>query len=148
MTYELLTRALLNGICLGAIYGVLGMGFSMVYGIVNIPNFAHGVYVMWGMYLLVMLLKFTTIGPYPGFIILFLAFFLFGILTYKGMFKYILDIEHEMQLVFCLGLLIMLSNLATVVFGPTSYLLRTDWLDHILFFGKISLKTGTLARVF
>ena len=80
MNFELVIRALISGILLGAIYGVLGMGFSMVYGIVNLPNFAHGVFAMWGMYVLLILAEYAGIGPYPGFILLFLVFFIFGLL--------------------------------------------------------------------
>jgi branched-chain amino acid transport system permease protein len=144
MTVELVIRALMNGILLGAIYGVLGMGFSMVYGIVNLPNFAHGAFAMWGMYVLVILAEYTTIGPYPGFIILLSIFFLSGLLLYRYMFKYILDIEHEMQIVFCLGLMIIFSNLAIIFFGPTSHLLSIQWLEKIIRFGDIALKTGAI----
>ena len=144
MSLELAIRALLNGILMGAIYGVLGMGFSMVYGIVNLPNFAHGAFVMWGMYILIVLAEHTTIGPYPGFIILLSVFFLSGVLLYRYLFKYILDIEHEMQIVFCLGLMIIFSNLAIIFFGPTSHLLSIQWLEKIIRFGDIALKTGTI----
>jgi branched-chain amino acid transport system permease protein len=144
MTVELVIRALMNGILLGAIYGVLGMGFSMVYGIVNLPNFAHGVFAMWGMYVLIILAEYTGIGPYPGFIILLLVFFLSGVLLYRFVFKFILDIEHEMQIVFCLGLMIIFSNLAIIFFGPTSQLLSIQWLEKIIRFGNIALKTGTI----
>jgi branched-chain amino acid transport system permease protein len=144
MTFELVIRALMNGILLGAIYGVLGMGFSMVYGIVNLPNFAHGAFAMWGMYVLIILAEYTKIGPYPGFIILLAVFFLSGLLLYRYMFKYILDIEHEMQIVFCLGLMIIFSNLAIIFFGPTSHLLSIQWLEKIIRFGDIALKMGTI----
>jgi branched-chain amino acid transport system permease protein len=144
MTWELVLRALINGILMGAIYGMLGMGFSMVYGIVDLPNFAHGVFTMWGMYLFLVMAKFTGIGPYPGFIFIFLFAYIFGVLLYKGLFRYILDIEHEMQLVFCLGILIVFSNLALVFFGPTSELMSIRWLEKIVFLGKISLKTATI----
>jgi branched-chain amino acid transport system permease protein len=144
MTLELVIRAFMNGILLGAIYGVLGMGFSMVYGIVNLPNFAHGAFAMWGMYSLFILAKHTGIGPYPGFIFVLLVFFLSGLLIYKYMFKYILDIEHEMQIVFCLGLMIIFSNLAIIFFGPTSHLLNVDWLEKIIRFRGIALKMATI----
>jgi branched-chain amino acid transport system permease protein len=144
MTFELVIRALMNGILLGAIYGVLGMGFSMVYGIMNLPNFAHGAFAMWGMYVLIILAEYTKIGPYPGFIILLAVFFLSGVLLYRYMFKYILDIEHEMQIVFCLGLMIIFSNLAIIFFGPTSHLLSIQWLERIIRFGDIALKMGAI----
>jgi branched-chain amino acid transport system permease protein len=144
MNLELVIRALINGILLGAIYGVLGMGFSMVYGIVKLPNFAHGAFVMWGMYGLVVLAEYAKIGPYPGFILLLFLFFISGLFIYKFMFKYILDIEHEMQIVFCLGLMIIFSNLAIVIFGPTSHLLNVQWLEKIISFGDIAFKTATI----
>jgi len=94
------------------------------------------------MYLLFILVKHLGVAPYPGFVLLFAAAYLFGIVLYKSMLRYILDIEHEMQLVFCLGLLIALSNLALIIFGPTSLLLSVKWLEHITFVGEVSLKTG------
>jgi len=48
MTTELIVRAILSGILMGAIYGVLGMGFTLVYGIVDLPLFTHGVFALWG----------------------------------------------------------------------------------------------------
>ena len=144
MTSELLIRAILSGILMGAVYGVLGMGFSIVYGIVDLPIFTHGVFVMIGMYLLIMLEERTGIGPYPGFIFLFAGAYLIGVIMYKLMFKFILDIEHEMQLIFFLGLLIALSNIALLIFGPTSRLLSVNWLEKIVFLGEVSLKTATI----
>lgn len=141
---ELAIRALINGILIGAIYGMLGMGFSMVYGIVNLPNFAHGAFAMWGMYLLITLAERAKIGPYPGFILLLSVFFISGLFIYKYMFKYILDIEHEMQIVFCLGLMIIFSNLAIVFFGPTSHLLNIEWLERIMRFRGIAIRTATI----
>ncbi len=143
MTTELIVRALLSGTLMGAIYGVLGMGFTIIYGIVDLPVFTHGVFALWGMYLLFMMAK-ASIGPYPGFVFLFAVAYLFGLLLYKSMLRFILDIEHEMQLVFCLGLLIALSNLALIVFGPTSVLLSIPWLERVVFFGEVSLKTGMI----
>jgi len=144
MNLELVIRALISGILLGAIYGVLGMGFSMVYGIVKLPNFAHGAFAMWGMYVLVVLAEYAHIGPYPGFILLLFLFFVSGLFIYKFMFKYILDIEHDMQIVFCLGLMIFFSNLAIVFFGPTSHLLSVKWMEKIVRYGEMAFKTATI----
>ena len=144
MTEELFIRSLLSGVLMGAIYGVLGMGFTIVYGILDLPIFTHGVFAMWAMYLLYMLTHYTGMGPYPGFLLLFAVAYLFGVLLYKCLLRFILDIEHEMQLVFFLGLLIALANLALIVFGPTSLLLSVNWLEHIVFLGQISFKAAVL----
>ena len=144
MTYELITRALLSGILMGAIYGVLGMGFTIVYGILDLPIFTHGVFAMWAMYLLYMLTNHTGVAPYPGFLLLFALAYLFGVVLYKFLLRFILDIEHEMQLVFFLGLLIALANLALIVFGPTSLLLNVRWLERVVFLGQVSLKAAMI----
>jgi len=144
MTYELIIRAILSGILMGAIYGVLGMGFTIVYGILDLPIFTHGVFAMWAMYLLYMLTNYTGVGPYPGFLVLFAVAYVFGVVLYKSLLRFILDIEHEMQLVFFLGLLIALSNLALMVFGPTSLLLSVNWLERIVFLGQVSLKAAMI----
>jgi branched-subunit amino acid ABC-type transport system permease component len=144
MTTELIVRAILSGILMGAIYGVLGMGFTLVYGIVDLPLFTHGVFALWGMYLLFVIAKYTGVGPYPGFVFLFTLAYVFGVLLYKALLRYILNIEHEMQLVFALGLLIALTNLALIIFGPTSILLRSNWLERVVFLGEVSLKTSMI----
>jgi branched-chain amino acid transport system permease protein len=99
---------------------------------------------MWAMYLLYMLTNYTGLGPYPGFLVLFAVAYLFGVVLYKSVLRFILDIEHEMQLVFFLGLLIALSNLALMVFGPTSLLLSVNWLERIVFLGQVSLKAAMI----
>jgi branched-chain amino acid transport system permease protein len=144
MTDELIIRALLSGILMGAIYGVLGMGFTMVYGILDLPIFTHGVFAMWAMYLIYLLTNHVGVALYPGFLLLFALAYLFGVVLYKTVLRFILDIEHEMQLVFFLGLLIALANLALIVFGPTSLLLNVKWLERVVFFGQVSLKAAMM----
>ena len=144
MTDELIIRALLSGILMGAIYGVLGMGFTMVYGILDLPIFTHGVFAMWAMYLIYLLTNHVGVALYPGFLLLFALAYLFGVVLYKTVLRFILDIEHEMQLVFFLGLLIALANLALIVFGPTSLLLNVKWLERVVFLGQVSLKAAMM----
>ncbi|MBP1777837.1 MAG: branched-chain amino acid transporter permease [candidate division NC10 bacterium] len=144
MTDELIIRALLSGILMGAIYGVLGMGFTIVYGILDLPIFTHGVFAMWAMYLIYLLTNHVGVPLYPGFLLLFALAYLFGVVLYKTVLRFILDIEHEMQLVFFLGLLIALANLALIVFGPTSLLLNVKWLERVVFLGQVSLKAAMM----
>jgi branched-chain amino acid transport system permease protein len=84
------------------------------------------------------------IGPYPGFMLVLFLFFVAGMLIYSGLFRYILDVEHEMQLVFCLGLVIIFSNLAIILFGPVSRLMSVDWLEHVIYLGNIVTVTAKL----
>lgn len=48
---ELLAQYLLNGITIGAFYALVALGYTMVYGVLKLINFAHGDLFMWGAYL-------------------------------------------------------------------------------------------------
>ena len=72
---DILIQQIINGLVLGSMYALIALGYTMVYGIINLINFAHGEVVMVGA-----LTSWTMIGLMqdampgtPGFIILFLA---------------------------------------------------------------------------
>jgi branched-chain amino acid transport system permease protein len=48
---ELLAQNLLNGLTIGAFYALVALGYTMVYGVLKLINFAHGGLFMWGAYL-------------------------------------------------------------------------------------------------
>ena len=48
MTSEIFMQLLLNGLVVGSIYGLIALGYTMVYGIMGLINFAHGEIVMFG----------------------------------------------------------------------------------------------------
>ena len=60
---ELLMQQLINGLSLGAIYALIALGYTMVYGIAQLINFAHGDIIMVGSYLVLILLNQGIVLP-------------------------------------------------------------------------------------
>jgi branched-chain amino acid transport system permease protein len=63
----MLTQQLINGLALGAVYALLALGYTMVYGILQLINFAHGEVYMLGAYLGIIVLGFLTALGLPSY---------------------------------------------------------------------------------
>ncbi|MGE3702708.1 MAG: hypothetical protein AB7G08_28665 [Hyphomicrobiaceae bacterium] len=61
---ELVLQLLVSGILLGAVYGVIAIGFTLVFGVMKIVNFAHGHFVMIAMFLGYLLVARLGVDPY------------------------------------------------------------------------------------
>ena len=61
---ELFIQQILNGLTLGSIYGLVALGLTLVYGILHVPNFAHGALYMLGAF--VALIGYSYLGPWLG----------------------------------------------------------------------------------
>jgi branched-chain amino acid transport system permease protein len=75
---DLLIEALVAGILLGGVYGLIALGLNIIYGVLDIINFAHGAMMMTGMYLTFWLFQAFGIDPYLSILITGPALFIFG----------------------------------------------------------------------
>jgi branched-chain amino acid transport system permease protein len=110
-------QALLSGILVGGVYGLLSIGFSLAFGVMRIVNFAHGDLVMYGMY--VGVISATGLGIDPLFAIpfSFLLMALLGALQYQLVFHRFVGSATLQQLLAAIGLGLVLQMLAQVIFG-------------------------------
>jgi branched-chain amino acid transport system permease protein len=79
---QLAVQALVNGIILGAIYGLIGLGLNVIFGVLRVVNFAHGEFLVLGSYFAFMALNVLGINPFVALPIVFLVFFAIGYLLY------------------------------------------------------------------
>lgn len=84
---ELFLQQLINGLSLGSIYALIALGYTMVYGIINLINFAHGEIYMVGAYVGFALTTFWNLGFFPALIISMLVCSLLGMLIEKVAYK-------------------------------------------------------------
>ncbi len=84
---EQLLQQLINGISLGSIYALIALGYTMVYGIINLINFAHGDIYMIGAYVGFALTTFLGLGFFPSLLISMLVCSILGILIEKVAYK-------------------------------------------------------------
>ena len=101
-------------VLLGGIYALIAVGLTLIFGIMRVVNFAHGEFLMLGMYLAFW--SFTLWGVDPYFI-LFVAiplFFVVGLVTYVLVMKGVITASHNVQIFTTFGLSILLQNIALV----------------------------------
>jgi branched-chain amino acid transport system permease protein len=109
-------QALLSGVPVGGVYGLLSIGFSLAFGVMRIVNFAHGDLVMYGMYVGVVS---ATFGVDPLYAIPF-SFALMAVLgaaQYQLVYKRFVGFATLQQLLAAIGLGLVLQMLAQVIFG-------------------------------
>src|SRR6185436_4393830 len=97
-------QAVLNGLLTGGLFAIIGMGMALIFGVMRIVNFAHGTFVMLGMYVTFVLFNRLGINPYIGFIGAGVALFFVGYATYQVLLRWVAERSHFMQILLTLGI--------------------------------------------
>lgn len=122
---EIVAQFFVDGLVRGVMYGLMGMGLALIFGIMGLINFAHGTFFMMGTY--VMYFVTVHIGlPFPfGIAGAALILFLFGSVIERGLVSRLRSRMGENWLVdgyvMTIGLLIVLENLALILIGPREH---------------------------
>jgi branched-chain amino acid transport system permease protein len=114
---DLLTQSVVNGLLLGGIYALAALGLSLVFGIMDIVNLAHGHMLMVGAYIAILVFAATGITPLVGMLIAMVLMFGFGVLLQKVLLQYVVDEGIEQPIIVLFGLALILQNLGRVLLG-------------------------------
>lgn len=106
-----------SGLLMGAAYALVAVGFTIVFGVMNIVNFAHGHLVMTAMFACFALHRYAGIDPYIAALLLFPVFLGVGALLFKSVIVPILEASQAAHLLTTLALLIVIENGANLLFG-------------------------------
>ncbi len=110
-------QAVLNGVLTGALYALIGMGMALIFGVMRIVNFAHGAFMMLGMYAAYVMFERSHVNPYYGFLITGVLLFVIGWLVYRGLLRPIRQQSDFMQILLTLGIALILSDGVLLIFG-------------------------------
>jgi branched-chain amino acid transport system permease protein len=127
----ILFTALLNGLTTGAVYALIALGLTLIYGVLHIINFAHGAALMVALYAVYLLHERLGLDPYAALPFVMLGMFAFGYLLQRCVINRAGHGKDENILLVTLGISIVLENLALVLFHSdtrnidTSYALST-----------------------
>jgi len=99
-----------NGVLLGGIYALISMGLTLIFGVMNVVNFAHGEFLMISMYMAFWLYHFFGIHPYVSLVLIMPAMFIIGLITQKGLIQRLIEAGHFAQIFATVGLGMVLQN--------------------------------------
>jgi branched-chain amino acid transport system permease protein len=111
----MILQAVLNGILFGGVYVCIGMGFSLVWGVMNIINLAHGSFIMLGAYITYTLFTYLKIDPFLTLPISMIVLYGIGYASQKYLLNYIIRASIFITLTFTFGLQILIANVALLI---------------------------------
>lgn len=120
-----LGQMLVTGVLVGSLYGAVAMGFSLIFGVARVVNFAHAGAVLWAMYGVFWAVQLGVAGPYVAIVVAVPLFFVLGHALQRALIGRIAEMAEEMHIIFTFGLLLVFMNLAQFFFGPDVRYLST-----------------------
>lgn len=111
-------QVLLNGLMLGGLFAIVAIGLTLIFGIVKVVNFAHGEFLMAGMFVTWLITTKMGLHPYASVIIVVPMMFLLGALTQRLLIQPLMAADDDhVQIFATVGLSTAMINLALLVFG-------------------------------
>ena len=114
---DILIGSLVAGILIGMVLAVMALGLTIIFGVMDIVNFAHGEFLMIGMYTGLLTAQVTGMDPIFTLPVAAVVGFLLGVICYYGFIKFLLRGPMVAQLLGTFGLMLFLRNLALLIFG-------------------------------
>ena len=108
---------LINGISLGSVYAIIALGYTMVYGIAKMLNFAHGDVIMVGCYIVFMRMSGQGWGAVPAVVLSIIVCTVLGIVIEKIAYKPLRKAAPLAVLITAIGVSYFLENAALLIFG-------------------------------
>ncbi len=122
-----LRQAFVTGILIGGIFGLVAMGLTLIFGVLDIINFAHGALLTIGMYITFVLFDRFGIDPYLSILITVPLLFLLGVLIHRTIIHPARNAPAHNQLLLTLGLALFIENLMLVIFSATPRSIRLSY---------------------
>ncbi len=132
----ILVPSVLNGITTGALYALVALGLTLIYGVLHIINFAHGALLMVALYMVYFLWKLAGLDPYWSLLIVPPAMFVIGYALQRLVITRASHGRDENILLVTLGLAILIENVALYLFSSDTQVVDTPYgFDVVEMFG-------------
>ncbi|MBS4224185.1 branched-chain amino acid ABC transporter permease [Lederbergia citrea] len=141
---DLLLQVLISGILIGGVYALISIGLTLLFGVVDIVNFAHGEFVMIGMYASYWTWVYTGADPILTLVISIPVMFLVGVIIQKYLFTHIMKAPALTQIFLTVGLQMVLQNGALMIFGSNTRSITFGWREATLKAGGIIIPVNML----
>ena len=144
----LLLQAIVNGILMGGVYGLVAVGLTLIFGVMNIINFAHGAFMMLGMYATYWLYVLMGIDPYLSLLLTIPLLFFIGLLIERFLIDKVLDAPGHNQLLLTLGISLFIENFAILIWSPNFRTLDIPYLQKVITIGTVMISIPKMIAFF
>lgn len=136
---EIFVQLLISGILWGTVFALIALGLTLIYGMMDIINFAHGEFLMVAMYVGYWLSIVPGIDPLLSLPVTVAVLGAIGFLAYKGLVKHVLKAPMYAQMFSTFGLMIFLQGLAQMLWTPEYRNVKEPILSGVWRLGEINI---------
>lgn len=148
---EVFLQTLVAGLLKGGLYGLIGMGMSLIMGVMGIINLAHGQLMMVGMYVTFILFHYLGIDPYLSLFVSMPALFVLGAAIQKYTLNPLMEVDSilpENQVLMTVGIGMVLTEIIRFIFGSDYKSVQTSYSNATFFIGEISFSVALVIAFF
>jgi branched-chain amino acid transport system permease protein len=138
-------QLLASTILLGGVYALIAVGLTLIFGVMRVVNFAHGEFLMLGMYLAFWSFTLLGLDPYVTLVLGLPVIFAGGWLSYQLVMRPVIHASHNVQIFTTVGLAIALQALALVLWSADSQFVRTSYYAVVVRGGGVALNLAQIA---
>ena len=129
---DVLAQLAVATVLLGGIYALIAVGLTLIFGIMRVVNFAHGEFLMLGMYLAFWTFSLYAVDPYIVVLVSIPVFFVVGLVTYVLVMRGVIQASHNVQIFTTVGLSVVLQNVALVAWAGDFRFVRPWHLSTVI----------------
>jgi branched-chain amino acid transport system permease protein len=122
-------QVLVDGIMVGLMFALVAMGLSLIYGVMNIVNFAHGEFMMLAMYFCFFMWSLFGLDPLVSTPLAAVVMFFVGVAVYRVLIRHVLNSSMVAQIFATFGLLIFIQAAMTFLFRTDVRSIPTSWVS-------------------
>jgi branched-chain amino acid transport system permease protein len=134
-----LVQAIILGLLLGGVYALLASGLTLIFGVMNVINVAHGAFLIVGAFLTYSIWSATGIDPLVAIVITTPAMFVFGWVLYSGTVRRIREAPAAASVLLTFSLALVIEGVLGVVWGNTSHSIRPGYFNQSFTIGALFL---------
>ena len=140
----LFLQSVISGVLVGGVYALIGIGLTIIFGVMRVINFAHGDLLMLGMYITWLAFKFLGVDPFVSIVITAPLMFLWGAFLQRTLINRALNALPQNQILLTIGIGLVMSNTVMLIFTSDYQILTTSYSSSSFSLGGISISQPLL----
>jgi len=137
-------QLVISTLLLGGVYALIAVGLTIIFGVMRVVNFAHGEFLMLGMYLAFWAFTLLGFDPYLTLVLSLPVWLAVGWASYRAVMGPVVNASHNVQVFTTVGLSIVLQNLALVLWTADVRFVRTAYYAVVVRIGGAAFNVAQI----